>query len=174
MFSLLFLSLNPAKQAISLFAFLLNAKAKGKTIRNKDFFFEHKNNKKYFETCVCLGLLNSTMFSLLFLLLNPAMHAILLFAFVSTRIIKSVFETCVYFCLLDSTLFSCFQLCVCVVSMFACVWVISLFIFKQKARKERSQLGFSIKSAMLLNPFRDGYLSYPLFVVSWFEVFCVA
>jgi hypothetical protein len=42
MFSLLFLSLNPAKQAISLFAFLRNAKAKGKTIQNKDIFLSKK------------------------------------------------------------------------------------------------------------------------------------
>ena len=88
MFSLLFLSLNPAKQAISLFAFLRNAKAKGKTIQNKDIFLSIRIIKSIFETCVYLGLLDSTMFSLLFLLLNPAMHAILLFAFVSTRIIK--------------------------------------------------------------------------------------
>jgi hypothetical protein len=48
MFSLLFLSLNPAKQAISLFAFLQNAKAKGKKQFKTRIFFEHKNNKKYF------------------------------------------------------------------------------------------------------------------------------
>jgi hypothetical protein len=161
MFSLLFLSLNPAKQAISLFAFLLNAKAKGKTIRNKDFFFEHKNNKKYFETCVCLGLLNSTMFSLLFLLLNPAMHAILLFAFVSTRIIKSVFETCLYFCLLDSTLFSCFQLCVCVVSMFACVWVISLFI--TKGEKGKKPTWFFYQKCYAFKPFSRWIFVLPPF-----------
>jgi hypothetical protein len=68
-------------------------------------------------------------------------------------------------------MFLVFGFVVCVLSMFACVWVISLFIFMQKARKGRSQLGFSIKSAMLLNPFEDGYyLSYPFFVVSWLEV----
>jgi hypothetical protein len=36
--------------------------------------------KSIFETWVRLGLLDSTMFSLLFLSLNPAMHEISLFA----------------------------------------------------------------------------------------------
>jgi hypothetical protein len=64
--------------------------------------------KSIFETWVHLGVLYSTMFSWLFLSLNPTMHAISIFAFVSRRIIKSVFETWVYLGLLYSTMFSLF------------------------------------------------------------------
>jgi hypothetical protein len=92
--SLLFLSLNPAMHAISLFAFVSN-----------------RIIKSIFETWVRLGLLDSTMFSLLFLSLNPAMHEILPFAFETTilfvlsiRIIKSIFETWVYLGVLYSTI----------------------------------------------------------------------
>ncbi len=92
MFFLLFLSLNPAMHAISLFAFQT-------TIL---FFVSIRIIKSIFETWVYLGFLYSTMFSLMFLSFNPAMHAISLFAFVSIRIIKIVFKTWVYLGLLDS------------------------------------------------------------------------
>jgi hypothetical protein len=48
------------------------------------------------------------------------------------------------------------------------VFGLSPFSFSCK-RQEREEANL----VMLLNPFRDGYLSYPLFVVSCFEVFCV-
>ncbi len=80
--------------------------------------------KSIFETWVRLGLLDSTMFSLLFLSLNPAMHAISIFAFVSKRIIKSVFETWVYLGLLYSTMFSLLFL-----SLNPALHAISLFAF---------------------------------------------
>mgnify|MGYP002806900341 CR=1 FL=1 len=49
--------------------------------------------KSIFETWVHLGVLYSTMFSWLFLSLNPAMHAISIFAFVSMKNDKKCFQT---------------------------------------------------------------------------------
>jgi hypothetical protein len=71
--------------------------------------------------------------------------------------------------------FSVFCFVVCVVSIFWVCLPYLPFHFQAKGKKGNKPTWFLyiMESAMLLNPFRNMYLCYPLFEVSWFEVFCV-
>ncbi len=108
-------------------------------------FCEHKNNKKYFWD---LGIFGFTLFYNVFFvvfIVEPCNACNIAFCFCEHKNNKVFLRLVYIFVYLILQCFLVFGFVVCVVSMFACVWVISLFIFMQKARKGRSQLGYAFK-----------------------------
>ena len=120
-------------------------KPKAKQFRTRIFFWAKNNNKNYFwDLCIFGFTWFYNVFFVVFIV-EPCNACNIAFCFCEHKNNKVFLRLVYIFVYLILQCFLVFGFVVCVVSMFACVWVISLFIFMQKARKGRSQLGYAFK-----------------------------